>query len=371
MSAERKSTNTRARSGPGASQTPPAPMKPTNPPKAGTRTNASGGTLQLHKTRDELVGESSLPWDDTDTRDIFKHLYSKGYTHRDDQAITTLDDLALVLLRIGSDANSVAEQQREEPELLPRFFGSVTGTKTPRGLKDQRERETGEGARMCTDHVGKVDYEVTLTVKKLGESEVESSRGDRERSRARDGAEPRDESRECAREGANAAEIDSQIEKRALGIVRITRPREIARVEKRCATKTKAFGHESREASKCERPRVESEKWRPKPSNPMRVRAGDTESLPRVRSEVKKKRREKIWRTEEPTSNSLIKDSGLHARKGTDGRNEISTYLCASHTSDVGEGYAENREKGMIKECPGGAALECGDDLHKRIGARP
>ncbi|KAK6983942.1 hypothetical protein R3P38DRAFT_3375493 [Favolaschia claudopus] len=264
---------------------------------------------------------------------------------------------------------------------LPICYLSVTGTETPRGLKDQRERETGEGAstplftaeeRRDIAKPTKKNVKGPREVKKLGESEVESSRADRERSRARDGAEPRDESRECAREGANAAEIDSQIEKRALGIVRITRPREIARVEKRCATKTKAFGHESRGASKCERLGVESEKWRPKPSNPIRVRAGDTESLPRVRSEVEKKDA-KNWRAEEPTSNSLIKDSGLHARKGTKWRRrgKVSSYPRASHTSDVGEGYAEDREKGMIEECPGEAALECGDDLHKRIGARP
>ncbi|KAK6987851.1 hypothetical protein R3P38DRAFT_2805312 [Favolaschia claudopus] len=200
----------------------------------------------------------------------------------------------------------------------------VTCTETPRGLKDQREREKRG------KEPGKGDYEVTLTVPPLFTAEerrdiakptkkmLKRVRGVTAKGRGLETELSLEMNPESVQEREQMPQKSiRKSKKRALEIVRIARPREIARGEKGCATKTKAFGHESREASKCERPRVESEKWRPKPSNPMRVRAGDTESLPRVRSEVEKKRREKIWRAEEPTSNSLIKDSGLHARKGT------------------------------------------------------
>ncbi|KAK6974712.1 hypothetical protein R3P38DRAFT_2811582 [Favolaschia claudopus] len=90
-----------ARQKPGstASQTPPS--KP-NPPKPNTRTAASTASLLLNKTRDELLNPSDIPWDSIDTARRFIPAENGRSI-----SLPYLEDIAMILLRIGADASSV------------------------------------------------------------------------------------------------------------------------------------------------------------------------------------------------------------------------------------------------------------------------
>ncbi|KAK7007116.1 hypothetical protein R3P38DRAFT_3212769 [Favolaschia claudopus] len=84
--------------------------RPTNPPKPNTRTAASTASLLLNRTRDELLRPSDIPWDNTDTSDVIRHLASKGFIPAENGrsiSLPYLEDIAMILLRIGADASSV------------------------------------------------------------------------------------------------------------------------------------------------------------------------------------------------------------------------------------------------------------------------
>ncbi|KAK6969644.1 hypothetical protein R3P38DRAFT_2814125 [Favolaschia claudopus] len=88
---------------------PTPPSKP-NPPKPNTRTAASTASLLLNKTRDELLNPSDIPWDSIDTADVIRHLASKGFIPAENGrsiSLPYLEDIAMILLRIGADASSV------------------------------------------------------------------------------------------------------------------------------------------------------------------------------------------------------------------------------------------------------------------------
>jgi hypothetical protein len=73
-----------------------------------TRATAKGiGGQQLQKTREALLSESEIPWDSSSAEDVRKHLYMKGYSHDDAASFDTLENIAMVLLRIAAEATSV------------------------------------------------------------------------------------------------------------------------------------------------------------------------------------------------------------------------------------------------------------------------
>jgi hypothetical protein len=90
-----------------------------NQPSASTaqpKTSAAGKTCatakgiggqQLQKTREALLSESEISWDSSSAEDVRKHLYMKGYSHDDAASFDTLENIALVLLRIVAEATSV------------------------------------------------------------------------------------------------------------------------------------------------------------------------------------------------------------------------------------------------------------------------
>jgi hypothetical protein len=174
-----------------------------------TRGTSGAGTTQLTKSREDLYKESEVKWLDTSTLDVKKHLYTKGFTADESSSVGDLGDLAMILLRIAADANSVVTadacravvvllERQTGQEVMDGIAGDVRrvlrlveqlvpdphelqdgGDKGAAGdLQTVAEMLTSVVEQQCQDMwelMGRLEEEVTQVVKRVNKAVVEGS----------------------------------------------------------------------------------------------------------------------------------------------------------------------------------------------------
>jgi hypothetical protein len=150
-----------------------------------------------------------VKWLDASTLDVKKHLYAKGFTADESSPLDDLEDLAMILLRIAADANSVLTadacravaillERRAGHEVINNIAGDVRRVlglveqliPDPHELQDGGDQgaagELRTAAEMLTSAVeqqchdmweltGRLEEEVTQVVKRVKEAVVENA----------------------------------------------------------------------------------------------------------------------------------------------------------------------------------------------------